>query len=63
MINELALNKARSKYACLLREDTSTWGTLGVSSDIVERMISSHKIEIEVWKHILNLLENEAENI
>jgi len=63
MVNELALNKIRSKYACLLREDTSTWDTWGVSSEIVQRMIASHKTEIEVWEHILKLLENEAKNI
>jgi hypothetical protein len=63
MINELALNRVKSKYECLLREDTSTWNTWGVSPEIVQRMISSHKTDIEVWEYILKLIENEAKNI
>jgi hypothetical protein len=63
MRNELALNKVRSKYECLLREDIRAWDTWGISPETIEKMISSHKTDIEVWEYILKLLENEAENI
>lgn len=63
MRNELALNKVRSKYECLLREDIREWDTWGVSPETIEKMKSSHKTDIEVWEYILKLLENEAENI
>ena len=63
MTNELALNRVRSKYECLLREDVRVWDTWGLDPETIENMISSHKTDIEVWEYILKLLENEAENI
>ena len=63
MTNELALNKVRSKYQCLLREDIRVWDTWGLDPETIKKMISSQKTDIEVWEYILKLLENEAENI
>ena len=44
-------------------EDIRVWDTWGLDPETIEKMISSHKTDIEVWEYILKLLENEAENI